>query len=176
MVGAGVAASGSVSLTAGWAEVRRMLPEGDPDADGLTPAQLRWLVGVGLAVGLGFVLLVVGLTAASHLYGIGGGPEGPPDATVDVRSQSVADGVAANLTYRGREAANPVDLVVSVDGEVAGTWGDLGGEVPGGLVAPGSGLHYRDVEPGEEVRIHWEGDDDERVLLGRGTVEAVSEG
>lgn len=150
-----------------------MIPEGDPDGDGLTREQLRWLVGVGIAVGLAVVVLVVGLTAASHVLGIGGGQDGPPDATFSVRTQAAADGVAANLTHRGGEAAAPEDLVISVNGERRGTWTAVGGEAPG-LVAEGHTAIVRDVEPGDVVLLHWVGDGEE-TLLARGTVDEEPE-
>jgi len=151
-----------------------MRPEGDPDADGLTPEQFRWLVGVSLAVGLLVLLLVLGLTAASHVYGVGGGQQGPPDAGVDVRTQATADGVAANLTYRGREAANPDHLLVTVGDDPVGNWSELGGEAPRGFVGTGHTLLLRAVDPGDVVEVHWTGGD-ERVRLALATVATEAE-
>lgn len=160
----------SESLTPDHLEFHAMFPEGDPDSDGLTREQFRWLLGFSLAVGFVFLLLVLGITAASHLYGVGGGQSGPPEAVFTVQTQAAADGVAANVTHRGIEAADPGDLLVSVDNETVGNWSSLGGQGPG-LVATGHTLLLRAVEPGDVVRIHWVGDG-EQVVLARETVNA----
>lgn len=152
-----------------------MIPEGDPDSDGLTREQLRWLLGVSAALGLGLLLLVVVATGASHLWGIGADTSGPPDATFAFETESGNGGVALTITHDGGEAASPGDIVVQVDDQRRGTWTELGGEGPD-VVGPGHSLVLADVEPGDVVRLYWTGDGGNRTLVDLGTVADPNSG
>lgn len=150
-----------------------VFPEGDEDADGLTRAQQRWLLLASVGLGALLLVLVLGLTAASHYYGAGGGIDGQPDSSFSIESVEQSDGLAANVTHRGGHAVHPDNVVVEVDGERRGNWSALGGE-GADVVARGHSLVVSDVEAGEEVRVVWTGRDDdgdeEAVVLARDTV------
>lgn len=147
-----------------------MIPEGDDDDEGFSSRQFRWLVGASVVVGALFLLLVVGVTVSSHVYGVGGGDGGPPDAEFEVSTTGSGDELVANVTHAGGDAISPDDLAVAVDGERRGDWSELGGE---GLdiVAEGHTVTIGDVDPGQVVRILWVPDDaDEVEQLGQGVV------
>lgn len=146
-----------------------MFPDGDPDGDGLTREQFRWLLGVSVALGLGLLLFVLALTGASHVWGVGGGTDGPPDASFAFETEPRDGGVAVTVTHEGPEAASPDELVVEVTGERRGTWAELGGEGPD-VVGPGHSLVLGDVASDDVVRIYWEGGGGNRTLLDRGIV------
>lgn len=144
-----------------------MLPDGDPDADGLTREQGRWLLGAALALGVAVLLVALLATGASHLLGLGPETGEPPDAAFSFETELRGGGVAVAVTSEGPEAANPEDLVVEVNGDRRGTWGDLGGEGPD-VVAPGHSLVLTEVSSDDVVEIFWEGGD--RTRLDRGIV------
>lgn len=144
------------------------------DSDGLSGRQLRWLIFAAMGIGLLLLLAIIGVTAASVIWGGGGGGSGPPEAAFDVQTIQQTDGVAANVTHAGGEAVNPEAIVVEVDGEPRGTWEELGGEGPD-IVAPGHQLVLGNVTGGDSVAVIWTGGD-ERVELGRGTIEQSTTG
>jgi len=138
--------------------------------DELSPEQFRWLVLV--AIGLGAVLLVsiLGVTAASVVWG-GAGSDGPPAAAFEVQTIDRTDGVAANVTHAGGDAVTPESIVVEVNGEPRGTWAELGGEGPD-IVATGHRLLVGNLSAGDSVAVIWTSGD--RTELGRGTMRAPS--
>lgn len=129
------------------------------EGDGLTGGQKRWLLLASVGLGALLLVLVLGMTAASHYYGVGDGVDGPPEAAFSVEPVEHGDGVAANVTHRGGHAIHPSDVVVEVDGERRGNWSALGGEGVD-IVAPGHSLLVTDLEPGQEVRVLWIGDEE----------------
>lgn len=133
-----------------------MRPRPRQPGDDLSAEQRRRLLAISVAVG-GLVLLgVLAITGASHVFGPGGGQEGPPDAAFSVQTVERDDGLAANVTHAGGQAVAPADVVVEVAGERRGNWTALGGE---GLavVAPGHSVLVEDVQAGDEVRVLWIG-------------------
>lgn len=143
------------------------------DDEGLSGAQFRLLLFVAVGIGAILLITIIGITAASVLWG-GGGSSGPPSAAFDVQTIDRPEGVAANVTHAGGEAANPDSIVIVVDGEDRGTWEELGGEGPD-IVAPGHQLVYGNVSAGDTLVVVWT-DGDERTELGRGTIEQGTTG
>lgn len=151
------------------------MSEADAESDGLTGTQLRWLVLVSVGLGALLLAFVLAITGTAYFTGSGGTVEGPPEAAFSVLTEESGGDVVANVTHRGGEAAHPSDVAIEVAGERRGTWSELGGQGPG-LVAEGHSLRLTDVEPGDEVRILWIGDEDaEPALLDRGRVMDPSE-
>jgi hypothetical protein len=143
-----------------------MMPEGDPDSDGLTREQFRWLAIVAVGLGALLLLAILGVTAASVLWG--GGDTGTPSAAFQIETIERDDGLAANVTHAGGDAVNPGAIVIEVNGERRGTWEELGGEGPD-VVATGYRLVLEDLVAGDSVIVVWTGGD-ERVELGSGTI------
>lgn len=138
--------------------------------DGLSREQQRRLLVLSVGVGGLLLLLVLGLTGASHLVGTGGGFDGPPEAAFSVQTEERDGELVANVTHAGGQAGAPSEIVIEVDGQRRGNWSALGGE-GAGIVAPGHSVVVRDVEPGQEVRVLWTGGD-QPVELDRNTVRA----
>ncbi|AGN00401.1 hypothetical protein L593_02250 [Salinarchaeum sp. Harcht-Bsk1] len=137
------------------------------DSEGLSREQFRLLLLVAIGIGAVLLLAIIGVTAASVVWGTGGGG-GAPTAAFEVQTIDRSDGVAANVSHAGGDAVNPESIVVEVNGEPRGTWTELGGQGPD-IVARGHQLVLDDVAPGDSIAVVWTGDD-ERVELGRGTI------
>ena len=135
--------------------------------DGLTAKQFRWLVLVAAGIGALVLLSILGITAASVVFG--GDSGGAPNAAFDVQTIDRGGDLAANVTHAGGDGVNPSALYVEVNGERRGTWEELGGEGYG-VVAPGHELVLANVTAGDSVTVAWIGDD-ERVQLGDGTIQ-----
>jgi len=143
------------------------------ESDELSREQFRVLVFVAIGIGAVLLLAIIGVTAASVLWGTGGS-DGPPTAAFEVQTIDRPDGVAANVTHAGGDAVAPESIVIEVNGESRGTWAELGGEGPD-IVAPGHRLLIDEVSAGDSVAVIWTGGD-ERTELGRGTIEQGSSG
>jgi|GEM_PF-1794284 len=144
------------------------MPSAEGDDDGLTRAQWRRLLVVAAAIGVVMVLGVVAITAASHVWGTGGGQEGPPSAAFSVETVEDEGDVAVVITHEGGDGIHPPYVHVVVDDVERGTWNELGG---GGadVVTPDATLRLGDVSPGERVLVVYD-DGADRAELGRGTV------
>lgn len=140
--------------------------------EGLSGAQFRLLVFAAVAIGALLLIAIIGVTAASVIWG--GGSSGPPSATFDVQTIDRPEGVAANVTHVRGDAVNPDDLVIEVNGEPRGTWAELGGQGPD-VVAPGHRLRYGNVTPGDSMTVVW-GEGEDRTQLGTGTIDQGTTG
>jgi hypothetical protein len=144
------------------------------DDEGLSGAQFKLLLFTAVGIGAILLIAIIGVTAASVVWGGGGGGSGPPAAAFDVQTIDRPEGVAANVTHAGGDAATPKSIVIVVNGEDRGTWEELGGEGPD-IVAQGHQLVYGNVTAGDTVVVVWT-DGDDRTELGRGTIEQGSTG
>ncbi|WP_248515312.1 type IV pilin N-terminal domain-containing protein [Salinarchaeum laminariae] len=141
------------------------------DDDGLTREQFRWLVFASVGIGVLLLVTILGLTAASYAWGAN--DPGDPVADFTVETIDRDGGVAANITHAGGDSVSPTSIVIEVDGERRGTWGELGGEGPG-IVSLGNQLVLSDVTTGDRIVIYWTGGDGEPTAFGSGTVESGS--
>lgn len=149
-------------------------PEGDEseqDDDGLTSEQSRWLVVAAVGIGALLLVTILGLTAASYAWGAN--DPGDPVAAFNVDTIDRDGGVAANVTHAGGDAVNPNEIVIEVNGEVRGTWSELGGEGPD-IVAEGYELVISDVNPGDQVTVLLAHGEDDRMVSGTGTIGTAS--
>lgn len=143
------------------------------DDEGLSPAQTRTLLLASVGIALLVLLLIGGVTVASHVYGFGDGPEGAPDAEFSVVTVERDGQPAVNVTNEGPYAANPDEIVIEVEGERRGNWTELGGELGAGeIVAPGNSVVLEDVEEGDLVTVYWVRGD-QREELGQSNVQSV---